>query len=89
MRNFLFAAALAQKEKKDCFGVLVICPKSTATKIEQQVESFRGEILCPEFYGHIQMAYYEDYLRILQESGSQSAVQLAQFLQERMSAVIQ
>lgn len=51
MRNFLFAAALAQQKKLLPFGVVAIAPARRSAKLEQQLKSFRETVLQPQFGG--------------------------------------
>jgi hypothetical protein len=88
MRNFLFAAATAQKKKR-AFGVAVVCPKRTSTTLRKQIDAFRKEILREEFADRIRLCFYEDYIRLLRNSGDHDAVALSGFLQGRIDDLIQ
>ncbi len=82
MRNFLTAAAHAQKHKLRSFGVIVISPQATSQKLDEQIELFRTEVLLPEFADHIRLVTYEEYIRILEDSNDDDAAKLACFLKE-------
>jgi hypothetical protein len=86
MRNFLFAAMLAQQEGKPLFGVMVICPDCTSRLVREQVAGFKTSILLPEHSERVQFVAYEDYTRILRDCGG-DAVGLADFLDERIKTV--
>jgi hypothetical protein len=47
MRNFLFAASLAEVEQKSYWGVLTIAPRKFAPKLVDQVNGFRDGVLLP------------------------------------------
>ena len=61
MRNFLFAASYAIRERKRNFGVAVVCPKRRRETLSTQLEQFRDSILLPEYRDRIQLLTY-DYL---------------------------
>ena len=86
MRNFLLAAAYAQKNKKKQFGTLVICPRAYSETLASQVKSFREDILLPEYADKVSLLYYDDYMKILRESGDERFLKIAEFLQGRMAA---
>lgn len=88
MRNFLFAAAFAERERRSFFGVLAICPRGTADTLEKQLDEFRREILMPRFRERIRLAYYEDYIEFLRGTRDTSARDLASFLEERINSII-
>ncbi len=86
MRNFLFAAMLAQQQGKLFFGVMVICPDCTSSLVKQQVADFKKSILLPAYADRVQFVAYEDYIGILRGCGS-DAVNLAGFLEGRIKTV--
>jgi hypothetical protein len=86
MRNFLLAAAFAQVKRKKQFGTIVICPRAANGKLLQQVQSFRDDVLLPEFADRISLVYYDDYISILRASKDVQLCQIADFLQLRMDA---
>lgn len=88
MRNFLFAAALAQKNRVSNFGVVAIAPSKTAAKLERQIDDFRKDILQPQFGASVQLLYYERLIDLLQQSCDQAAIALATFLSARIAAAI-
>lgn len=82
MRNFLLASAFAMRHRKSQFATVVICPKSCSAPLESQVESFKKEVLRPEFENLVHMAFYDDYIEAIREVGDERA----EFLQQRMEA---
>jgi hypothetical protein len=65
MRNFLFAAALAEREDKNQFALLVVCPRGRDTAPNQQLEAFKAEVLQEAFRGHVALRHYEDWIELL------------------------
>lgn len=88
MRNFLFAAALAQQQKKSHFGVIAIVPKRLASKLERQVSDFRKQVLQPQFAGMIHLIHYERLIDLLRQSNNAEGIALGQFLEDRITALI-
>jgi hypothetical protein len=88
MRNFLWAAAYAQREHKQRFGVLLICPNHFYAQLEEQVEAFRNQVRRPQYHGAVQLRTYEDYATLLQVTGEVEAHDLATFLQNRIHAFV-
>ena len=88
MRNFLFAAALAQRQKLQSFGVVAIAPARVSGKLERQVESFRTTVLQPQFGSCVRLVTYEWLIELLSQSGNVGAAALATFLEERIAALI-
>lgn len=88
MRNFLFAAALAQRKKLASFGVVAVAPARTAGKLERQIDSFRTAILQPEFGSCVRLVTYERLIELLRETGEAGAVALATFLEGRIAELI-
>ncbi|MEK6259028.1 MAG: hypothetical protein AABP62_10475 [Planctomycetota bacterium] len=84
MRNFLTAAAYAQKKKKKQFGSLVICPHASSRTLVEQVRDFRSDILLPHFADCVSLAYYDDYISLLLNSNDLRLGEIAEFLQDRM-----
>jgi len=89
MRNFLFAAATAERDKKSHFFVLTIGPRRFAAKLVEQVQAFRSEILLPEFHKQIAFVEYEDYVQILGRGDNADAKELAEFLRGRIQNVVE
>lgn len=88
MRNFLFAAALAERDKKSHFGVLTIGPRRFSSILEDQVGAFRRDVLQDDFADLVAFVDYEEYADLLAEKASEHAVQLSGFLLERISDVL-
>jgi hypothetical protein len=88
VRNFLFAAALSERTGKPFFGVLTICPRTRAQRVEEQINAFRQMILLPEYAERIAVTYYEQYITYLRQSGDGSADELAGFLADRIKDLI-
>lgn len=88
MRNFLFAAAMAQREKLPSFGAVAIAPAKKSGKVEKQVESFRTTILQPEFGSCVRLVTYERLIEFLRDTGEVGAVTLASFLEGRIAALV-
>ncbi len=88
MRNFLFAAAYAQRNGKGFFGVLAICPEATSDKVKQQIEDFRRNVLLPPFQSRLKFVTYERYIEVLRSWDPKDARELAGFLEERIRTLI-
>jgi hypothetical protein len=88
MRNFLFAAGLAQRHKLKSFGVVTIVPARKLGKLERQIESFRTNVLQPQFGSCVQLVTYERLIELLRQSGDVAAVDLANFLAGRIATLI-
>ena len=88
MRNFLFAAALAQRQKLQSFGVVAIAPARKSGKLEQQVDSFRTTVLQPQFGSCVRLVTYERLIELLRDSGDPGAAALASFLEGRIAELI-
>lgn len=88
MRNFLFAASIAERDGKSRFGVLAIGPRRFAPLLAEQVAAFRRDILLPEFQDLIAFVDYEAYADILDAANDHDAAQLAEFLRERIHNVL-
>ena len=87
LRNFLFAAAMAERDRKKSFGVLAICPEPTSGSISQQVEEFRQQVLLPEFRDCVKFLPYETLIDHLRNVADSEADELAAFLEERIRTV--
>jgi hypothetical protein len=83
MRNFLFAAALAQKTGKSQFGVMAIAPQKFLPNLQSQIDGFKESVLLREHHERIQLTTYERYVELLRESGNAAAKQLGDFLETR------
>jgi hypothetical protein len=88
MRNFLFAAALAQKQRIASFGMVAVAPAKTAGRLQRQIDTFRKDILQPQFEASVQLVFYERLIDLLQQSGDAAASALATFLAGRIAALI-
>ncbi len=88
MRNFLFAAALAEREQKSWFGVLAIGPTKSAVGLRQQVANFRETILHPRYADRVMFATYETYIDLLIAAQDESAAELGRFLEERIGSIL-
>ena len=89
MRNFLFAAAMAERDRKRFFGVLAICPEPYSERLESQVEAFRQNILRPEFRDRVNFLTYETLINHLRDVAEPEAAALADFLEERIDTICQ
>ena len=87
MRNFLFAASLAERDGKSHFGVLTIGPRRFAPVLAAQVEAFRRDVLQEEFAECIAFVDYESYADVLASMGSRQANDLADFIMDRIRVV--
>ncbi len=87
MRNFLFAAAMAERDRKNFFGVLAICPEPSSGTLRSQVEEFRQKILLPEFRGRVKFLTYEILIDRLRNVADPEADALAAFLEERIETI--
>ena len=88
MRNFLFAAALAQQQKLQSFGLVAIAPARKSGRLERQVESFRTTVLQPPFGSCVQLVTYERLIELLRDTGDVGADALATFLAGRIAELI-
>jgi hypothetical protein len=88
MRNFLFAASMAERDGKSHFGVLAIGPRRFAPVLSEQVAAFRQGILQDAFADHIAFLDYESYSDILNASGDPEAAELACFLRDHIDSII-
>ena len=87
MRNFLFAAEAAKRDRKAFFGVVAICPERTADEVKIRVHEFRNDILLPEFKEQMQFLPYERLLHHLRVTCDGDALKLANFLEERIDTI--
>ncbi len=87
MRNFLFAAAMAERDRKKFFGVLAICPEPSSGALASQVEEFRANILLPEFRDRVKFLAYENLIGHLKKVADAEANALANFLEERIDKI--
>lgn len=87
MRNFLFAAAFAEQSKRKFFGVLAIAPEATSTRLVEQVESFREQVLLTRYRDRIRFLTYERLIHYLRKSRDAEADDLARFLEERIKSI--
>ncbi|EMI55231.1 PGN_0703 family putative restriction endonuclease [Rhodopirellula sallentina] len=88
MRNFLFSASLAQREKKSQFGVIVVAPSKFANSLESQITDFRNNVLQPSFGQLIQLVQYEQIVEILMGADASDSTELGVFLAERLNSLI-
>ena len=89
MRNFLFAASISQQKKLRNFGVVVMSPERTASKLVNQIEEFRSTIIQPQFHNQIMLLTYEKLIVHLRQAEIESANNLADFLSSRITALLQ
>lgn len=87
MRNFLFAAASADLEAKEYFGVLVLCSSRCDRKLAGQIATFRAEILQEPFRSRVALVHYERLIELLAASTTTAAQELGTFLRERIATV--
>jgi len=87
MRNFLFAAAMAERERKRFFGMLALCPAATSGLIEGQIDSFRQDIVRPEYRNRVGFLTYETYIAHLHAVQDRDAEDLAGFLEDRIKTL--
>ena len=87
MRNFLFAAAMAERDRKNLFGVLAICPEPSSGALRSQAEEFRQKILLPEFRDRVKFLTYETLIDRLRKIADSEADALAAFLEERIETI--
>ena len=87
MRNFLFAAAMAERDGRKFFGVLAICPEPTAGKLALQVDRFRNEVLLPRYRDRVRFLTYERLIHHLRMTAEMEALELAGSLEERIDTV--
>lgn len=88
MRNYLFAAARSRTEDIPTHGVVTIAPAAISRRLRDQVAAFRSQILLPSYSGSIQHTTYEKYAHLLRAAGDGSCAELADFLEQRIDAVI-
>ena len=88
MRNFLFAASRSRRTNVPLHGVITIAPAATSDLLREQVAAFRSQVLLPEYTDRIAHTTYEDYARLLRDSGDSSCMELAEFLKGRIASVI-
>lgn len=88
MRNFLFAAAMAERDRKSWFGVLTIAPRRYAGELRAQVAAFRERVLLPHHSDRVSFLDYESYCELLRQTRDADADDLAEFLESRIDAII-
>ena len=86
MRNFLFAAALAQKKRTPQFGLVVISPKRTSERLNKEITDFQQTILQQEYTERIRLCHYELFIELLHTHSP--AKELANFLAQRINELI-
>src|SRR5262249_60007273 len=86
MRNFLFAAAYAERHRKSFFGLLAIAPRALSGRLHQQLE-FRDKLLLPEHRERVVLMEYEHYFELLCAHANKDGKELAVFLAERLRLV--
>ena len=87
MRNFLFAARMAERDRKSFFGVLAICPENFSGVLGSQVAEFQQNVLRPEFRGRVKFLNYETLITHLRLVDDEEASALAEYLEERIDTV--
>jgi hypothetical protein len=88
MRNFLFAAAHAEQQGKEHFGVLVLCSQRRDQKLIGQVKVFQTEILQDSHRSQVAVVHYERLIGLLSASSATAAHDLAAFLTESINKVL-
>ena len=88
MRNYLFAAARSRSEGIPTHGVITIAPVATSRRLSDQVAAFSSHILLPSYAGSVRHTTYEEYAHLLRASGDGSCAELADFIEQRIDAVI-
>jgi hypothetical protein len=86
MRNFLFAAAYAERHDKDFFGLIAIAPKNLSDRLSSELAHFREVMLLPEHRERVAFVEYERYVELLAAHGGTEGKDLASFLQERLQS---
>jgi hypothetical protein len=84
MRNFLAAAAMAERDRKRFIGILAISPELCSEILGSQIEGFRQTILRPAFRDHVKFLTYETLISHLRDV---EAAGLADFLSERIDTI--
>jgi hypothetical protein len=85
MRNFLFAATAASNEH---FGVVIFVPKKTQDVVEEQVESFKNDVLKDHYHDKIMLTHYDCLADGLLESPHPRSKDLGDFLRRRMGELL-
>lgn len=88
MRNFLFAAAYAQRKGLRAFGLTVIVPTGTSYVIHEQVQSFCETILQPQFHRNVHLVTYEQLIEVLRSCNDLDSQSLANFLGRRIDHLV-
>lgn len=88
MRNFLFAAAYAEKYRMKDFGVIVVCSDRKAEVLRAQLQEFQAKVLLPGHAGRMQLTSYENWISILEKAEGRETRELAKFLKERINRVL-
>lgn len=88
MRNFLFAASMAERDGKSHFGVVTIGPHRFAPILSEQVAAFQKDVLQDQFSDRIAFVDYETYAGLLDNSGDPAAIELAHFIRERIRSIV-
>ena len=88
MRNFLFAAAKAERDGRTDFGLIACCSERCDGVVRNQLDSFRDEILSASYRNHVALVHYETLVAILREQGDGTAAELADFLDSRITQVL-
>jgi hypothetical protein len=70
------------------FGVLAIAPEKTASRIREQVNSFRENVLRNEYRNSINFATYDDVVALLKASPHAQSKLLGEFLSARMANLL-
>lgn len=88
MRNFLFAASMAERDGRPSFFLLTIAPRAFADHLTEQLERFRRDILRSEFADCAGFIAYEGLAESLRAQPDQHAQRLGDFLLERIATVV-
>ncbi len=88
MRNFLFAASIAQQKKLHNFGVVVMSPERTAGKLLKQIENSKTPSSNRNFTIKSGFLANEKLIGHLRQAQIESASKLADFLSSRITALV-
>jgi len=88
MRNFLFAAAYAEKLGREQFGLLIVCSERKDQRLKEQVTEFKQKLLLPRYADHVRLCHYEEWIMILEEASSPESTELATFLRHRIERIL-
>ncbi len=87
MRNFLYAAMLAHYRGTTEFWVLAMSPERTSGAAREQVTEFQEVVLQARFRERLRFLPYERLVSALRETAYGDALELADFLESRISTI--